>query len=231
MLARVFEEAGITTVTLALLKEHAERVKPPRALFVPFPFGYSLGRANDPEFQHRVISAAFDLLKSNTVPALAEFPENGEGSARLIQASAVDGNGIIGTNGTAANEVTALRTFYERRVASHEGRTAVGLSKVPPRRFRGMIRFLEGYAMGETPDYQERPADVPLLHFIRYFVDDLKAFYYEARIEQRPEASEDDLHRWFWGDTAGGKLVADLAAYLNASDDPAMKGVAFGLAR
>ena len=74
MLARVFEEAGITTVTLALLKEHAERVKPPRALFVPFPFGYSLGRANDPEFQHRVISSAFDLLKSDTVPVLDRLP-------------------------------------------------------------------------------------------------------------------------------------------------------------
>lgn len=230
MLARVFEEAGLVTITLALIKEHAERVNPPRALFVPFPFGYSLGRTNEPEFQHRVISAAFELLKSDTVPVLAEFPENGEGSARLIQASAVHSSGIIGTNGTAADEVTALRTFYERWVESNKGRTAVGLSKVPPRRFRGMIRFLEGYSRGETPDYQERPADIPLLHFIRYCVDDLKAFYYEARIEQRPEASEDDLHRWFW-DTAGGKLIADLAANMNASDDSAIKGVAFGLAR
>ena len=231
MLARVYEEAGLVTTTLALIKEHAERVKPPRALFVPFPFGYSLGRTNDPEFQHRVISAAFDLLKSDTVPVLAEFPEDGEGSARLLQASAVHSGGIIRTNGNAADEVTALRTFYERWVESHDGRTVVGLSGVPPRRYRGMIRFLEGYAMGKAPEYQERPADVPVPRFIRYCVDDLKAFYYEARLEQRPEASEEDLHRWFWGETAGGKLVADLAAHMNASDDPAIKGVAFGLAR
>ena len=67
--------------------------------------------------------------------------------------------------------------------------------------------------------------------FIRYCVDDLKAFYYEARMEQQQDADEDSLHRWFWGSTAAGKLVADLAATLNESEDPVLKGAAYGLAR
>ena len=29
-------------------------------------------------------------------------------------------------------------------------------------------------------------------------IDDLKAFYYEARMAQRPHVSEPELHRWFW---------------------------------
>ena len=60
MLARVFEEAGLSTTSIVLIREHAERVKPPRALFVPFPFGFAFGNPDDPPFQHRVLAAALD---------------------------------------------------------------------------------------------------------------------------------------------------------------------------
>lgn len=230
MLARVLEEEGLTTTTIALIKEHAERVKPPRALFVPFPFGVTLGRTNDPEFQHKVIAAALDLLSSNDVPVLAEFPEEGQGPARLLQASAARGNGVQ-ANGNAADEVTALRAYYERWVEENGGRTSVGLSGIPQRRFRGMIRFLESYSRGEDTDLEERPTEMSVPQFIRYCIDDLKAFYYEARMNQRPDAGENDLHQWFWGETAGGQLVVQIADRLNASEDPVLKHVAFGLAR
>ena len=39
VLARVFEEAGLTTVSIVLVREHAEKVKPPRALFIRYPDG------------------------------------------------------------------------------------------------------------------------------------------------------------------------------------------------
>ena len=60
VLARVFEEHGLVTTSISLVREHTERVKPPRALFVPFPFRHPLGEANDPELQTRVMRAAFD---------------------------------------------------------------------------------------------------------------------------------------------------------------------------
>ena len=63
VIARVLEEAGLPTVSIALIKEHAEKVKPPRALFVPFPYGYPLGKPNDAEFQHRVIESVLELLQ------------------------------------------------------------------------------------------------------------------------------------------------------------------------
>ena len=231
VLARVFEEEGLTTVSMALVKEHAQKVKPPRALFVPFPYGYAFGNTNDPGFQHRVISAAFDLLHIDDVPVLAEFPEDAGAPVQLLQASEVQGATVLSVNGSAADEVTALRAFYERWIADHDGRTVVGLTKIPQRRFRGMIRFLESYTNGGDADFPDRPADIPLPQFLRYCVDDLKAFYYEARMSQRPGDGENDLHRWFWGETSAGKLIADLALRMNASDDPAVKGVAFGLAR
>jgi hypothetical protein len=67
------EREGITTVSLSLLREVAALIKPPRALFVPFPLGFPLGEPNDPELQHRVIAAALALLERNDVPLLAEF--------------------------------------------------------------------------------------------------------------------------------------------------------------
>ena len=60
------------------------------------------------------------------------------------------------------------------------GRTAFGLSGIPPTRFRGVVRFLQAFAGGEDADMPERPADVPLPNFIRYCADDLKALYFEG---------------------------------------------------
>ena len=67
------EREGITTVSLSLLREVTALIKPPRALFVPFPMGFPLGEPNNPELQHRVIAAALALFERNDVPMLAEF--------------------------------------------------------------------------------------------------------------------------------------------------------------
>ena len=73
MLARALEAEGIATTSISMVREHTEKVKPPRALFVPYPMGYPLGEPNNPALQHRVIAAALSLLKRNDVPVLEEF--------------------------------------------------------------------------------------------------------------------------------------------------------------
>jgi hypothetical protein len=225
----VFENAGLTTITLALVREHAEKVKPPRALFVPFYFGHTLGRPNDPELQHRVISEALEMLKFSQGPVLAEFQEEA-GPTNVPQASAAQ----LSTNGqrdNPANELTALRPFYERWLAANDGRTAVGLSGIPQRRFRGVVRFLEAFSADETADMEERPPSVSLPQFIRYCVDDLKAFYFEARIVQSPDADEPEVHEWFWGATAAGKLVASVADRMGEMESPEHKSISYGIVR
>ena len=229
MLARVFEAAGLVTVCIAMVREHVEKVKPPRALFVPYPFGFALGKPDDPALQHRIIAAALELVAKPQGPALADFPED-DVPDNLPQSSGVARSGPRETT-DAADEVAALRSFYERWVDDHDGRTAVGLSGVPQRRWRGLVRFLEGYARGDDVDMKERPAEVALPQFIRYCVDDLKAFYYEARMVQKPSMSEPDLHTWFWGETVIGQLIPAVGEHMQASDDPAAKAVAFGIAR
>ena len=67
------EEAGIASVSLTLLEEVTRKVKPPRALFVPFPLGYPLGRPHEPALQRRVILESFALLQRSNLPVLERF--------------------------------------------------------------------------------------------------------------------------------------------------------------
>ena len=68
LIARVLEETGISTVCLNMRREVAENVKPPRTLFVRFPFGAPLGPASDTETQRAVIMEALEVLTSATEP-------------------------------------------------------------------------------------------------------------------------------------------------------------------
>ena len=231
VLARVFESAGLATVAIALVREHAERVRPPRALWVPFYFGYALGKPDDPAFQRQVIAAALATLDAAEGPVLADYPEDA-GPVGLPQASEV---GVAPTNGDAkpldaAGEITALRAYYERW-QEQRGRTAVGITGIPQRRFRGIIRFLEAYAASDDADIDERPADVSVPQFVRYCADDLKAFCYEARMAQRPNDSEPEIHNWFWGETAVGALIDSITQRLNATGDAQLQATAYGLSR
>ena len=231
VLARVFEEAGLTTVAIALVREHAERVRPPRALWVPFYFGYTMGKPDDADFQHQVLAAALATLDADAGPVLADYPEDA-GPIGLPQASEVTAsiNGDTVKPLDAAGEITALRGYYERW-QEQRGRTAVGVTGIPQRRFRGIIRFLEAYAERDDADMEERPADVSVPQFVRYCADDLKAFCYEARMAQRPNDGEEDIHRWFWGETAVGALIDSITHRLNATGDAKLQATAYGLSR
>lgn len=75
LVAAELERQGISTVALLLLREVGEAVRPPRALFVPFPHGYPLDRPNDPPCQLAVIEAALRLLEDpgSSPPVLAVY--------------------------------------------------------------------------------------------------------------------------------------------------------------
>jgi len=79
LVAAELERQGISTVAIQLLREVAERVRAPRALFVPFPHGYPLGAPGDAKLQHAVIEAALRLLEDPALapPALADYAPGG----------------------------------------------------------------------------------------------------------------------------------------------------------
>ena len=75
LVAAELERQGIVTVAIVLLREVAERVRPPRALFVPFRHGYPLDAPGDPERQRAVIEAALALLEDSSLvaPVLVDY--------------------------------------------------------------------------------------------------------------------------------------------------------------
>ncbi|MBM3836274.1 MAG: hypothetical protein FJ403_24070 [Verrucomicrobia bacterium] len=78
LIAAELERQGISTVAIQLLREVAERVRPPRALCVPFRHGYPLGSPNNATEQHAVIDAALRLIEdtNGTPPVLVDYVEH-----------------------------------------------------------------------------------------------------------------------------------------------------------
>lgn len=75
LIATALEGGGISTVALQLLREVAEKVRPPRALVVPFRHGYPLDTPDDPTRQHAVIEAALKMLEDQSLqpPAIVDY--------------------------------------------------------------------------------------------------------------------------------------------------------------
>ena len=75
LVAAEIERRGISTVAIHLLRRVAEKVQPPRALWVPFRHGYPLDAPDDPQRQMAVIEAALQVLEDQnlTPPAIVDF--------------------------------------------------------------------------------------------------------------------------------------------------------------
>lgn len=65
-MARVFEEAGLPTVSMSSALDITSLVKPPRALFVNFPLGHQCGKPDDPAGQRTILREALGLLETAT---------------------------------------------------------------------------------------------------------------------------------------------------------------------
>ena len=61
LIAAELERRGITTVCIVLLREVAEKVRPPRALFVPFRHGYPLDQPGNRERQREIVERSLEL--------------------------------------------------------------------------------------------------------------------------------------------------------------------------
>lgn len=68
LIQRAIEADGIPTVGISLLKEVTEKVRPPRALFLPYPFGHPLGEAFHTAQQRTILSDALSALETVTLP-------------------------------------------------------------------------------------------------------------------------------------------------------------------
>jgi hypothetical protein len=81
LIAAELERRGIATTSVTMLPEITRKVGIPRALIVPYPLGYPLGRPDDPQIQTAVLSAALALLSHpGPPPVLSDFRPPGDGA-------------------------------------------------------------------------------------------------------------------------------------------------------
>jgi len=67
------EGRGIPTASITMLAKITEKIRPPRALAVPYPLGFPLGEANNRELQTAILRQLLALLERDDVPVLENF--------------------------------------------------------------------------------------------------------------------------------------------------------------
>lgn len=68
LVQRIIEENGISTIGISINRPYTEKVKPPRSIFMRWPFGHPLGEPGHIDQQAAVLGKAFDALFSITSP-------------------------------------------------------------------------------------------------------------------------------------------------------------------
>lgn len=229
-LAHYLESDGIATTQISLIREHTEQIRPPRALWFPFELGRPLGVPDDPPFQLRVLTAALGLLDAPEGPVLEDFPDEAPVTlpekaeeAAVLACPVSPGGGMDDLTEeekrqtALIREVAMLRPWYDRYL-SERGQTAMVYFDS-----EDAAAFLSSYASGQSP--QAGKKDIPLPAALRFAVQDLKAFYFEALSAQPgkipPIGARFD--QWFWKETAAGSMIRAAKNKCLADEDKKMK--------
>ena len=224
VLAHYFEGDGLQTTLISLVREHSEQVRPPRALWVPFDFGRTLGIPGDAAFQRRVVQAALALLDAREGPVLVDHPEEAPlADAPTGWACPVALKPPVETDNRSAllsaleEELAELAPWYDRAVDIHGG-TTVGSSIIPIDEIPAFITaFLDG-----DPPANPRP-EVPLADMLVFACDDLRAYYLEAVSAQPGQAVGVEILDWFWDETVAAKVLWSLRSLCRDSADEEMR--------
>jgi len=228
VLAHFFEEDGVPTTQISLIRRHTELTKPPRALWVSFELGRPLGVPNDPIFQKRVLLAALKLLEAPSGPVLEDFPEDAPVSSDEITTLACPVNFVqdrvdLGETEQLCvafqREMASMRPWYDMAVEKH-GRTTVGVSGIALDTIDDFIcSFLRD---GEPANPRD---DISLPSTLKLATDDLKAYYFEGITAQpgQEAVSSQILSDWFWEETVAGRVLLALKEVCKQNENALMQ--------
>jgi hypothetical protein len=227
-LAHYLEGDGLATTQISLIREHTERMRPPRALWVPFELGRPFGAPDDAAFQRRVVMAALELLTAPVGPVLADFPEDAPAADDLtgwtcpidLAPPKEKAKTEAGRRGDGlADEIGRLRPWHDLAVEGH-GRTTLGVSGLE---IEDAGRFIAQCLDPELPA-SPRP-DLVSTEVLRLACEDVKAYYMEAAAAQPGRASSRDLAEWFWGETAAARVIIALRAHCLQSENDKLRAL------
>ena len=208
-LAHYFEDEGLTTVIVALVREHIETMRPPRALWVPFELGRPFGAPNDAGLQTRILRAALALLdKPGPGPMLEDFLEEEpypQGEVGWKFPDEPDTSSAIA-------EVVSIRPTWEQARHRH-GQTTFGISGLSP---EAAIEYIDRYHSIEP---MPNPKGMAPISRARFAVDDIKAYYLEAATAVDGHPSSQQLQDWFWEQTLAGSMIREFQERVRTSVD------------
>ena len=191
-LAVFLERAGIATVVVGLTRLHIEKIRPPRALWVPFAMGRPLGGpTTSGSFKKEVLRTALRLLESQNGPQILEdFPKDDAGGLSDVTWKPPDVSLAV----SLTDEVNILLPLWQRSVAQL-GRSMTGLSGLP---IETAADYLQRF---DTDNPADNPGtDQSDLLRMRFSADDIKTFYAEAALANGSPGSE-QIGDWFWSET------------------------------
>jgi hypothetical protein len=209
-LGHIIERQGVATTQISLVREHTEKIRPPRALWVPFPMGRPLGVPGDSAFQRRVLVAALELAEAESGPLLMDFPDEAPGANDLtdwacpIPLPHPSEMRAEDLGAELAREIAQLRPWYEIAV-ERCGRTSFGILDLP---IEEVARFLLSQ-LGGAPQPSPREG-VGNEEAVIFANEDLKAYYAEAALAQPGAASGRDILTWIVERTVAGRLLLEL---------------------
>lgn len=210
-LSHYLEQDGIATAGISLIRPHTEKIRPPRALWVPFELGRPLGVPGNGAFQTRVLRALLGVLDSRSGPVLRDYPEDAPAPPASDETNgwscpvSFDRPPAEETLGVLIyQEILQLRPWYdlafERRRRSTFGEAGLTIEQVAD--------FLLAWATGPRPESPHAQLSSPQL--LKLGVEELKVFYLEAVAAQPGAMSVRQASDWFWGETAAGRLLVAL---------------------
>ncbi|MYD73462.1 MAG: hypothetical protein F4Y11_04195 [Chloroflexi bacterium] len=229
-------EGRVATTGVSLIREHAEGMKPPRSLFVPFPLGRPLGSPDQPDFQRDVLQTALQLLETATETVLADYPHDAPTSGDDPWACAV-----ALAPPEPANESEALRDQlveefrqlapWHAESRKRRGRSTVGISGASLDQIEDLANLLADFATGEEPADGEIDWNHPMPMRLKFASDDLRAFYHESATAQ-PGANyptDADLNDWLFNQTLLGTVLRQIVSLMRGSDDRRVSGMVIGM--
>ncbi|MDH3633363.1 MAG: hypothetical protein OES20_01535 [Gammaproteobacteria bacterium] len=219
-LAHFLEDEGLSTVVIALVREHVVKMSPPRALWVPFEMGRPFATPNDIEQQRRVLKAALTLLdEPGPEPILKDYAEETshlEGDLNWVPPSKLNAKSVI----AEAHSILPIWHKAQTRL----GRTSVGISGLSP---EAAVEYIDRYL---SPDPMPNPKGMAPVSRARFAIDDIKVFYFEAALASGGHPASHQLNEWFWNQTLAGKMILDFQESARLSNDKNLRSIADYLA-
>ncbi|HCG94480.1 MAG TPA: hypothetical protein DEX20_02520 [Halieaceae bacterium] len=209
-IAYYLESEGIQTAGIALFREIAQTMKPPRILWVSFPLGRPLGKPSDAAFQAEVIKHALGLLDAEQGPLLEDYPIDLPDIDRPPPACPVSfqrKRDDESWHGRLSQEVGSLTPWYELGL-KRRGRTTVGVCESS---INDIVADVTTWA-----DDVMQPFPEP--SWLKLALEDLKSFYSEAITAQPGDYEAGYSDALIVDDTVLGELIIHYVNYFEAKD-------------